>query len=107
EECPHSTNLCRVSWRCRDNLQFAFFNFQFSICIYPQPAFTSSRHEPFPFDLRVLRARGRNHQPFAPHLRKRSGGPTQPPHRSLLSSSVVLPNDLLSVLAKTRLTSQP
>src|SRR3989442_10441465 len=87
---------------------FAIFILQFSICIYPHtPAFTaSSRHELFPFDLRVLRARGRNHQPFAPHLRKRSDGQAQltPP---LLLSSLASPKVPLAVLAKTRPTSQP
>src|SRR6266568_8152493 len=82
-------------------------DFHFSIFIYrPTPAFTSSsRHELFPFDLRVLRARGRNYQPFAP-LRKRSGGQAQPPQPPLLSS-LVSPKAPLAVLAKTRPTSQP
>src|SRR5437763_8558954 len=82
-----------------------FFNFQFASPHWP--AFTSSsRHELFPFDLRVLRARGRNHQPFAPHLRKGSGGQAQltpPPLLSPLAS----PKVPLVVLAKTRPTSQP
>src|SRR5213080_5562941 len=81
-----------------------FFNFQFAFT--HRPAFTSSsRHELFPFDLRVLRARGRNYQPFAP-LRKRSGGQAQPPP-PLLLSSLVSPKAPLAVLAKTRPTSQP
>src|SRR5437016_6563834 len=94
-----------VSWRCRDNLQFSFFNFQFAFT--HRPAFTSSsRHELFPFDLRVLRARGRNHQPFAPHSRKRSGGQAQLTPPPLLSS-LASPKVPLVVLAKTRPTSQP
>src|SRR5438034_9758276 len=81
------------------------FNFQFAFT--HTPAFTaSSRHELFPFDLRVLRARGRNHQPFAPHSRKGSAGqarPFQPP----LLASLVSPKAPHAVLAKTRPTLQP
>src|SRR2546430_16151337 len=87
--------------------QFAICIFQFSICIYPQPPFTSSRHELFPFDLRVPRGRCRNYQPFAPHSRKGSAGQAQPFQPLLLLSSPVSPNDLLSVLAKPPPTSPP
>src|SRR2546425_5045275 len=88
---------------------FAIFTLLFSIFIYrPTPAFTaSSQHELFPFDLRVLRARGRNHQPSAAHLRKRSGGQAQLTPPLLPLSSLVSPKALPAVLAKTRLTSQP
>src|SRR5947208_8674411 len=100
-----TANLCGLSWRCRDNLQFSFFNFQFAFT--HRPAFTaSSRHELFPFDLRFLRARGRNHQPSAAHLRKGSGGPAQLTPPPLLSS-LASPKVPLVVLAKTRPTSQP